>query len=226
MHSLAIEEHDDATTLARRARARSAFDVPPDAVVFGMFDTLAPDRRVPQILRAFSVVHAQVPAARLLLVGPADPAIETRALARALGIADVTLIHDELDALDHHGLTAEDLVAAADVTLALRWPPVRETPAIWLTAAAAGRTGILFDLVHLALVPMLDPRTWRRHAPSDGSAQGDAEAVAVGIDVLDEDHSLRLALPRLARDAGLRQRLGAAARGYWQSTRSHGAQAQ
>ena len=38
----------------------------------------------------------------------------------------------------------------------------------------------------------------------------------MSIDILDEDHSLRLALRRLAADADLRRRLGRAAAVYWE----------
>jgi hypothetical protein len=44
--------------------------------------------------------------------------------------------------------------------------------------------------------------------------------VTVAIDILDEDHSLRLAMRRLAGDAALRATLGAAARRYWQREHS------
>ena len=47
-------------------------------------------------------------------------------------------------------------------------------------------------------------RVWRRE-----------EAIAVSIDILDEDHSLAIAMRRLALDAGLRADLGAAARRHW-----------
>ena len=47
-------------------------------------------------------------------------------------------------------------------------------------------------------------RVWRRE-----------EALAVSIDILDEDHSLAIAMRRLALDAGLRADLGAAARRLW-----------
>ena len=42
-------------------------------------------------------------------------------------------------------------------------------------------------------------------------------AIAVSIDVLDEDHSLTLALKRLTADRALRQQLGAAAEIYWRA---------
>ena len=47
-------------------------------------------------------------------------------------------------------------------------------------------------------------RVWRRE-----------EAVAVAIDILDEDHSLAIAMRRLALDAALRAELGRAARRHW-----------
>jgi hypothetical protein len=43
--------------------------------------------------------------------------------------------------------------------------------------------------------------------------------VCVAIDILDEDHSLRLAMRRLASDTALREQLGRAARAWW--TREH-----
>ena len=41
------------------------------------------------------------------------------------------------------------------------------------------------------------------------------DPVAISIDILDEDHSLALALRRLVMDAELRDRLGRTAREYW-----------
>ncbi len=51
-----------------------------------------------------------------------------------------------------------------------------------------------------------------------GGASREARAsspVCVAIDILDEDHSLRLAMRRLASDAALRDALGRAARAWW-----------
>jgi hypothetical protein len=39
--------------------------------------------------------------------------------------------------------------------------------------------------------------------------------MCVAIDILDEDHSLRLAMRRLATDAALRDTLGRAAQAWW-----------
>jgi hypothetical protein len=110
-----------------------------------------------------------------------------------------------------------DCIAASDATLNLRWPTAREVSGPWLRCLAAGRPSIVMDLAHMADVPTLDPRTWSVTGGMSGPP------VAVGIDVVDEDHSLRLAMRRLARDAGLRETLGRAAREYWDREHSHGA---
>jgi len=127
-----------------------------------------------------------------------------------------------------------DHLAACDVTLNLRWPTARETSGPWLRALAAGRATVITDLVHLGGVPSLDPRTWTvQDAEGQESGigkghEGNASAlsprspipgprspICVAIDILDEDHSLRLAMRRLAVDAALRAQLGRAARDWW-----------
>ena len=55
-------------------------------------------------------------------------------------------------------------------------------------------------------------RSERRTAESD--------PVTIAIDILDEAHSLRLAMRRLASDADLRTRLGASGQRYWQREHS------
>ena len=104
-------------------------------------------------------------------------------------------------------------LAASDVVLSLRWPSARETSASWLHAIAAGRPTVITDLAQQADLPTLDPRSWTVvHAQPTLTP---LEPVAVSIDILDEGHSLTLALKRLTTDAGLRARLGAAARAHW-----------
>jgi hypothetical protein len=73
---------------------------------------------------------------------------------------------------------------------------------------AAGKPTVIIDLAHLSDVPSLDPRTWQPNIPPHEAH--DAHPVAVAIDILDEDHSLRLAMRRLAQDASLRAVLGSA----------------
>jgi hypothetical protein len=84
----------------------------------------------------------------------------------------------------------------------------------WLRALAAGLPTIVVDLQHTASVPALDPRTWTvTHASAPGEPV--PRPVTVAIDILDEAHSLRLAMRRLGTDAVLRRELGAAAAQYW-----------
>jgi glycosyltransferase involved in cell wall biosynthesis len=203
-----------------RARVRIALGLPSSAIVFGVFDALGPEWRVPQILRAFAGARARTADARLLLAGPRDPDLDVAALVHALGLDDEVRLFDRPDALDELGVTIDEAIAATDVTLALRWPAALDVSSTWLAALAAGRATVILDLVHLAEVPAIDPRTWRRHAPADQSSDADAEAAAIGVDVMDEDHSLRLALQHLAIDAALRARLGRSARAYWQAHHS------
>ena len=54
----------------------------------------------------------------------------------------------------------------------------------------------------------------REAAPSSN------EPVCVAIDILDEDHSLRLAMRRLIRDAELRHALSVSGQRYWAATHS------
>jgi glycosyltransferase involved in cell wall biosynthesis len=209
-HGVLVPEHD---VPSRRARARQRHGIAADAIVFGCFGGLTPDKRVPQILAAFAAVLPYLPSARLLLCGEAAAHYDLAADIRRhdLGTRVVTTGYVESD----DELT--DCVAASDVTLNLRWPTAREVSGPWLRCLAAGRASIVIDLSHLADVPSLDPRTWNANAP------GGAAPVTVAIDILDEDHSLRLAMRRLGTDADLRRTLGRAARDFW--VREHSPQA-
>jgi glycosyltransferase involved in cell wall biosynthesis len=200
----------------RRLAIRDRLGLSSEQIVFAAFGLVTPEKRISQILSVLPVVLRAVPTAHLLLVGgPADH-YDALAEARALGVEDhVTMtgyVPDE--ALAAH-------LEAADVCLCLRWPTGRETSASWLRAMAAGRATVVIDLAHADDVHFLDPRTWtvERASSGDGAADPVPEAACVGIDILDERHSLAIAVSRLAVDARLRARLGHAARAWW--TRSH-----
>ena len=195
-------------TPAREAEARRAvrarYGIPADAVTFGCFGGLTPEKRVPQILDAFAALLPYAPDARLLLAGaaPAHYHLDADVRLRDLGTRAVRTDYLETD----DELT--DAIAAVDVTLNLRWPTARETSGPWLRALAAGKPSIVIDLLQTTDVPAVDPRTWAR--PHTGE-----DPVAVAIDILDEGHSLRLAMRRLAGDTDLRRTLGEAARKHW-----------
>ena len=202
----------DARARAARTRIRAGRGIPDDAILFGVFGGLTPEKRVPQVLDALTAVIPYVPSAHLLLAGAApqhyDPAADVR--RRGLGSRVTITGYLETDA------ELTDCIAACDVSLNLRWPTAREMSGPWLRALAAGRPTVIIDLAHLAHVPSLDPRTWRLRPTGSGTIA----PVTVAIDILDEDHSLRLAMRRLASDAALRAALGAAGRRYWEDEHS------
>jgi glycosyltransferase involved in cell wall biosynthesis len=191
---------------------RAAHRLPDEAVVFGIFGAITAEKRVRQALRAFAASCGRTGPAHLLLAGAVDPHLDVPGLVAGLGLSAVTHVAGPLDAERF-----DVAIAASDVCLNLRWPTALETSGPWLRALAASRATVVVDLAHLAPVPTLDPRTWHPHEPRDRTADADAAAVTVSIDLLDEDHSLRLALQRLAVDQALRDRLGAAGRRYWEA---------
>jgi glycosyltransferase involved in cell wall biosynthesis len=198
-----------------REEVRSALAIPESAVVFGVFGALSAEKRIPQVLRAFAETCARAPHAVLVLAGTRDASVNVDGLIAALGIGGATRILEGLDDAQF-----DRTIAAVDVSLNLRWPTAREMSGPWVRALAAGRATVIVDLVHLALVPSLDPRTWQRHSPGGGPADGSSEPITVAVDILDEDHSLRLAMRRLARDRDLRDQLGRAGRRHWEAEHS------
>ena len=200
----------DVASARRRFRERHALSA--TARLVGAFGGLTAEKRVSQVLHAFAATRPWSPDARLVLVGPPDPMIDLPGLIDRLGLTGVTTVIP--DASDRE---FDDALAACDVCMHLRWPTAGETSGPWLRALSAGRATVIIDLAHQRQVPALDPRTWRRLDPTDDLApHADDRAITVAIDILDEDHSLRLALRRLVSDDALRARLGAAARRYWE----------
>jgi glycosyltransferase involved in cell wall biosynthesis len=229
-----------------RGRIRARYSMASDAIVFGIAGGLSPEKRIPQVLGALQHLLAYSPRAHLLLVGAAARHYDLKGDVRARGLeAHVTMtgyLESDKELTDH--------LCACDVSLNLRWPTAREMSGPWLRALAAGLPTITIDLAHVTDVPSLDPRTWHLNyptlgsrapspesrAPSADSGERTAESgnrradrgertaasdpVTVAIDILDEDHSLRLAMRRLASDAELRARLGADGRRYWQREHS------
>ena len=259
--------HGELVTPQRRERGRrevrAKYGIAQDAVLFGCFGGITPEKRVPQILAALSAITAYAPGARLLLAGTDAAHYDVRADIASRGLEDRVTMTGYLD--DDRDLT--DHLAACDVSLNLRWPTAGETSGPWLRALAAGVATVITDLVHLGDVPSLDPRTWTLNAvavavgesssevrgqrsvsglakrpllseapssapatlqPQDGLRTSDfgprtatpPAPVTVAIDILDEDHSLRLAMRRLATDGSLREQLGRAGQAYWQREHS------
>ena len=100
--------------------------------------------------------------------------------------------------------------ASADVVVAVRWPLHGAPLVSAFLAMAAARPVIVAETSTTAAWPALDPQTWRARDAGRG-----APPIVVSIDPRDEEHSLVLALRRLATDATLRADLGSAARAWW-----------
>jgi len=194
----------------RGAEIRARHGISADAVLVAAFGAVSEEKRIVPLLRAVSVARGYEPGIRVLLVGQALPHFDARSIARELGLDDVVTCTGYV--LDEE---VGGYLGAADIVSCLRWPSARETSASWLRAIAAGRATIVTDLAQQADVPTLDPRSWTILDAAPG--QTARPAVAVSIDVVDEDHSLTLALKRLTTDRALRQRLGTAAEGYWRA---------
>jgi glycosyltransferase involved in cell wall biosynthesis len=201
--------------LERRRWLRARYGLTPDQVVFAAVGLVTPEKRISPILSVLPGVLQAAPSTHLLLVGGAEDHYDAMAEARALGVADhVTLTgHVPDDEVSAH-------LATADVCLCLRWPSGRETSASWLRALATGRATVVINLAHSDEVAYYDPRTWTVEPAGSGDASNDLvpQPVCVGVDILDERHSLALAMSRLATDRRLRTRLGLAARMHWEQS--------
>jgi hypothetical protein len=101
----------------------------------------------------------------------------------------------------------------ADVIVATRWPSLGRPLLAALVGAAAGTAVVVAETESTAGWPALDPQTWQSRALVTGGTPG--TAMAISIDPRDEEHSLWLALTRLATDAALRSALGSGARAWW-----------
>jgi len=188
-----------------RRLIRSRHDIAPDAVVFTALGKATPEKRLREVLHAFASLPGNVPAAHLLVAGETVEYYDIRADVRSNGLdGSVTIAGYVADE------EVDDYIAASDVCVCMRWPTSRETSESWRRCLAAGKPTISTDLIDTVDVPTLDPRNW-----SLLSTDPNAGAVGVSIDILDELHSLRLAIRRLAIDGRLREKMGSNARALW-----------
>jgi glycosyltransferase involved in cell wall biosynthesis len=187
---------------------RAKYGIPEGAFVVMAVGAVTPEKRIGQIIHAVGAIADRYPQLFVMLVGQPVDYYDAAADAAAAGIADRVRV---TGFVDDHDLAA--CLDTADLCACLRWPTNRETSASWLRCLAAARPTLVSELMHLGSVPTLDPRGWRLLDVSPEPRP----PVAVSIDVLDEAHSLQLALERLAVDRGLRQRLGGAAYEWWRA---------
>ena len=129
-----IDDPVSEDTETARAMMRARHGLPPEAVVFGAFGWVTPEKRVPQILRAMAGLADREPGAHLLLVGSAVDHYDVRADLQAAGLEGRVTVAGYVDDAD-----VLRYLSATDVCLCLRWPSMRETSATWLRALAAGK---------------------------------------------------------------------------------------
>jgi hypothetical protein len=105
--------------------------------------------------------------------------------------------------------SADRVLDQADVALFIPWPPPDDLTSA-IAAMAARRPLVILENESSAGWPLFDPQTWQPRGFDAREAP-----IAVGIDPRDEEHSLVLALRRLASDASLRTQLGDAGAAWW-----------
>ena len=197
-----------------RSRIRSRHGIVEDAVIFTAFGKVTPEKRVREAMRALASVIESAPRAHLLIAGEAVDYYDLQSEAERLGLSGRVTFSGYLADED-----IDDYLSASDVCLCMRWPTSRETSASWLRCLAAGKPTISTDLVHTVDVPTLDPRNWSVLAGLSAGPEARhydrCRPVGVSIDILDEGHSLKLAIRRLATDEKLRVVLGSNARALW-----------
>ena len=195
-----------------RKRIRSQHNIAEDAVVFAMVGPSTPERRVDPVRSAIALLRHEVPPVHLLVCGETDDPHpdSTRHL-------DITGHVTSISGADASDLSA--VLSAADVSVCLGWPSGQPALLSFVESLAAAKPAIVTDLADRVDIPALDPHDWHlrplaraRHEPRELPS----EAACVSIDILDEHHSLQLAMSRLARDPALRETLGHGAQALWQ----------
>jgi glycosyltransferase involved in cell wall biosynthesis len=83
--------------LEARRRVRSQYAIAEEAVLFGVFGGLTPEKRLPQILAAFRALLPHAPTARLLLAGASAPYYDIAADIARRGLADHVTLTGYLD---------------------------------------------------------------------------------------------------------------------------------
>ena len=194
------------------------------------FGGLTPEKRIPQVLAAFAGDRCRMPRRR----GCCSPARRPRTTTctptspRAAS-ADRVIVTGYLETDDGSHRSPRGLRRQPQPALADRRRNVRRLAA---RARAPASPTVITDLAHSATsfagsadvdvdVRGRDREDAKPPASTPPSSLDPAsDLICVAIDILDEDHSLRLAMRRLAQDAELRERLGRAGQAWWQREHS------
>lgn len=116
-----------------RAAARRALGLPVQALLFGVFGLVTPEKHLDATVRALNALAPELPDWRLVIVGEDGGALEPALAAAAPGVRERTLVTGRVSWRDFGRA-----LAAVDLAIALRWPTRGETSGAALRALAAG----------------------------------------------------------------------------------------
>lgn len=167
---------------------RTELALPDNAVLLAAVGQVTAAKQLPLALRAFARLLAFVPQARFLIVGEVLPEVDLDGLIAGLGLGERVIRLGHVDSFE----AFNEWAATADIVLNLRYPTLGETSGAALRTMAAGRALVVFD------------HGWYAELP---------DAAALKVPPLDEE-ALLVGLVELARSAGRRVALGAAAAAY------------
>ena len=179
-----------------------------------------------RFLRAYLLHYPGVIAPHGLGVAAPETTPRSESSARgvtrlAVGLLDVgrlDIVQRAISRAHEAGISVEILTGEpvrvlcdADVIIATPWPPTSGAPTAALLGMAAQKTVVVLEVEATADWAALDPQTWQ---PRGWSAE---PPIVISIDPRDEEHSLLLAIKRLARDARLRESLAASGHEWWRA---------
>jgi glycosyltransferase involved in cell wall biosynthesis len=157
-----------------------ATDLPGDRFVVGCFGHLNREKRLPQLIDAFTLLRGRVSEAMLLLVGSFAPGLEVEVPTGAV----------HYDYVDEERLWS--LLAASDVIVSLRHPTMGETSGVVVRALSLGRPLVVSDVGWFADLP--DEVAIK--VPVDGN---EVEALASALESLAREPERREAMSAAAR---------------------------
>jgi glycosyltransferase involved in cell wall biosynthesis len=228
-----------------RSRIRSRHGIADDAVVFTAFGKVTPEKRVREAMRALASVMESAPRAHFLVAGEAVDYYDLQSEAESLGLSGRVTFSGYLadEDIDDY-LAASDIclclrwptsretsaswlrcLAAGNPTISTDLVHTVDVPTLdprnWSVlaglSAVARQHAASSSETRRSLGEGGKAGTTTDAARTRGTESEPREAAPVGvsIDILDEGHSLKLAIRRLATDEKLRVMLGSNARAQW-----------
>lgn len=171
------------------SEARSRLALPADAFIIAAFGEVHPYKRVTVALQAFSEFRSRYPNSLFVMIGRESPNYDVEALVRSLGLSDAVLRVGFAPSREY-----ADYIAAADLSLNLRYPTAGETSASLLRLLAAAKAVIVTRADAYAELP---------------------DDVCAKIEADEYEHDLLVGhLEFLAQRADVRSALGANARDF------------